>query len=591
MHKTIAFVNLYPRNLFILTAGIGMAFISVNCAHQGSLSGGVKDVDPPKVVEAKPANRTTSFMAKRVDVTFNEFIQLKNPGKEIFMSPPMKEKPEFKVHGKDLIIEFKEELKENTTYTINFGNALVDYTESNPFPNFEYVFSTGDVIDSLSISGKVLNAFDLKPEPDLIAMVYTDDNDSLALDSLPLKVQPKSASRTDKDGRFSINNLPPGEYKLIALQDFNSNFYYDLPNERIAFLDSLVTLVSEVADTLPEVVEDTITGTETDTLYRKPFTLMPKISESYILYIFEEKDSTQKLLGKKLIGTDRLQYCFRMPLDTLSVSLLDSIPGTGDWYMPEFSKDRDTVDLWLKPGLPDTIRVVFHAADSLVDTSKYSLKPPERIGRLKKDEVLHAEFRSNVTGGKFDIQKELIMTFTSPLKSFDSSRTLLKSSEDSLSPSMSYGDDIPRTVIIHHPWKEGESYTLTIDDSAFIDQNGLANDSITLGFRVRSAEDYGVLIMNIEIPMGKGQYIIQLLDKGKKVLQEKHLSKSGLVRFEYLLPASYELKAIHDRDGNNKWNSGNYRQGLLPESVQYYPGGISIRANWDLQEDWKLGEN
>lgn len=561
---------------------IGIAIITANCAHQGSLSGGLKDSEPPQYVESDPPNRTIRFASKRVAITFNEFIQLKDPGKEIFMSPPMKEKPEFKVHGKDLIIDFKEELKENTTYTINFGNSVVDFTESNPYPNFEYVFSTGDVIDSLSLSGKVLNAFDLKPEPDVLAMVYIDDHDSLPLDSLPLKVQPKSASRTDKDGRFKINNLPPGKYKLIALQDFNSNFYYDLPNERIAFLDSLVTLEPELTDTLEK--------TEEDSLSEKSLTFRMSTGVSYELFMFEQVDSTQKLLGKKLIGNNRLQYSFKTRLDTLSVSLLDSIPGISEWYIPEYSKDRDTVNLWLKPGLPDTIRVIMYAGGNVTDTSKFNLKPPERAVKVKKDIAQHVKFTSNVRAGSLDLQQDLKLTFTNPLLKFDTTRVLLKSTEDSLSPSIIFGDSVPRSVIINHPWKPGESYSVILDDSTFTDQNGLVNDSTALGFKVRSAEDYGILIMNVKISIEKGQYIIQLLDQGGKILQEKFVSQSGLVRFEYLLAGSYELKAIYDRNGNNKWDPGNYRQGILPEKVTFYPGGISIRANWDLQEDWELGE-
>ena len=573
-------MNIQLRNAFIWFAIFCMAFIAARCAHQGSLSGGPKDTEPPQAQESYPPNRTTRFQAKRVIITFNEFIQLKDPGKEIFMSPPMKEKPEFKVQGKDLIINFKEELKENTTYTINFGNSVVDYTEANPFPNFEYVFSTGDVIDSLFLSGKVLNAFNLKPEPDIIAMVYMDDNDSIPLDSLPLRVQPKSASRTDKEGKFRINNLPPGEYKLIALQDFNSNFYYDLPNERIAFLDSLVTLAPEIPDSLAESEEDTASITYT------PISLIS--DTDYKLYLFEQVVTSQKLLGKKLFGTNRLQYCFRMPLDTLEVSLLDSITLTSDWFIPEYSVNRDTVDLWLKPGLPDTIHVRVFAGDSIADTSRYNLKPPERLGKQRKEEVLHAKFKSNVFAFALNINQELKLEFTSPLSSFDSTRILLKSSEDSLSPSVTYGDPVPRTAIIHHHWKQGESYKVIVDDSAFMDQKGLVNDSTTISFKVRSMEDYGILILSLILPDAPGQYIIQLLDKNENIVQQQIILNSGLVRFEFLLPESYKLKAIHDMNGNKKWNSGNYKAGLLPETVEYYPNDISIRANWDLQEDWKL---
>ena len=580
-------------NRFFAAATIILTIIFSRCAHQGSLSGGPKDTDPPVVVESSPPERTTRFTADHIRVTFSEFISLKDPGKEIFISPPMKLKPEFKVQGKSLVVEFKEELKPNTTYTINFGNSIVDFTEGNPYSNFEYVFSTGDVIDSLSIPGRVLNAFDLKPEPDIIAMVYVDNNDTIPLDSLPLSAPPKNASRTSKEGNFRINNLPPGEYKLFALQDYNSNFYYDLPNERIAFIDSLILLKPEEAKGDVEMQEESETDeeqpAEPDTLI--DLSEMKTGEEIYTLYLFEELDNTQKLLAKNRISSTRLQYCFKLPADSLQFTLLDSTQDFRDWYIPEFSKERDTIDLWLKPGLPDTIRVWVNAGGHISDTTRFYLTQALRTGKPRKEEVKYASFKPNTRVGAMDPFQDLKLEFDSPLASFDTSRILIKSSEDSLSPSISYCDTIHRRVIIHHGWKEGETYRITIDDSAFLNQNGLFNDSTNFGFKVRSTEDYGILIMNMDIPVGPGQYIIQLLDPKENILKEVITDKPGLIRFEYLMPGKYKLKAIEDTDHNGKWSTGNYSAGILPETVRYYPADISIRANWDLQEDWQLTGN
>jgi uncharacterized protein (DUF2141 family) len=567
-----------------LLAGILLAVALARCAHQGSLTGGPKDEVPPSLVEAEPPLHTTRFQADRVTVTFNEFIQLKDPGKEIFMSPPMKEKPEYKVHGRDLVIQFKEPFKENSTYTINFGNSVADFTEGNVLANFEYVFSTGDVIDSLYLEGKVVNAFDLKAEPDILALIYSDDHDSLPLDSLPLNVPPKSASRTDKEGKFRLNNLPPGKYKLVALQDLNSNFYYDLPNERFAFLDSLVTLH---VPTVP----DTTQTEEPDSSLMPDYGASIAEKELYELYMFELADQSQKLLGKKRIGKNRLQYTFKVPVDTLAVSLVDYVPERTDWYIPEFSKLNDTVDLWLRPGLPDTIRVRIFAGDSIADTSRFVLALPERTGaKPKKDEVRHAKFTSSIKAGSLDLYKQLNLVFTSPLQSLDSTLVLLKPGKDSvfISPPLSFTDSIHRSVQIHHAWIPGESYMITFNDSAFTDQEGLVNDSTTLNFKVRTAEDYGILIMQVEVTEGTGPYMILLLDQGDALLAEKVVNKSAQVTFDYLLPGKYKLKAIHDVNGNGRWSPGNYRSNLLPEGVQYYPGDVSIRANWELQEDWKL---
>ncbi|MCU0370899.1 MAG: Ig-like domain-containing protein, partial [Bacteroidales bacterium] len=373
--------------VLLLFSGYGL----LNCARQGSPAGGPKDEVPPEAVSEMPPNRSVYFNSKDVVITFNEFIQLKDPAKEIFISPPMRTKPEFKGIGKKVVIEFSEELKENSTYTFNFGNAIVDYTEANPLVNYEYVFSTGGHLDSLYVPGKVLNAFNLQPEPDIIVMVYLDDNDTIPLDSLPYKVQPKSASKTTKDGNFRINNLPEGEYKLFALQDFNNNYLFDLPNERIAFLDSLVTLSSgeeivvkaDTADTVNDTIPYLPPVDETDTVNRTAPSMQLVSEDTYTLYLFEEVDSTQKLLGKKLIGRSLLQYIFRRPADSVRIKPVEFQPERPDWYILEFSKMKDTVNFWLREGLPDTIRVCVSASDSLADTSRYILSrtAPEKPGK------------------------------------------------------------------------------------------------------------------------------------------------------------------------------------------------------------------
>lgn len=582
MHKTDQ--DLKVRSISgILFVAIAMliAFILTRCAHQGSLAGGPKDILPPIALKATPPDHTILFTAKKVTITFNEFIQLKDPSKEIFISPPMGTKPEFKVQGKDLVVDFQEELKANSTYTINFGNAIADFTEGNVLQNFEYVFSTGEIIDSLWIQGRILNAFNLKPEANIIAMVYTNDNDTLPLDSLPLHVAPKSASRTDKEGNFRINNLAAGSYKLIGLEDLNNNYYYDLPNERIAFLDSMIVLNPPETDTVNDIQADS-------SILAEEIVQIPDVA-TYTIYLFQSSDPRQKFLGKKHFGALRLQYAFRMPVDTFSATLVNYTPENPDWYMPEYSRKRDTVDLWLRPGLPDTIKVRMFAGDSIIDTSRFILSQLEKTSRSKKDETKTLNFLPNTYAATLNLNQELKFVFASPVLRFDTSRILLKSASDSLSPSLSFDNDIQRIVTVHHSWKPGEAYRITVADSAFIDQRGIVNDSTIIGFKVRAPEDYGLLILSVEVPSGDScQYIIQLMDTKETVLSEKPVRKSSLIRFEYLLPGKYLVKAIFDRNFDGIWDPGNYRKALLPEKVQYYPKQIEIRANWDLQEDWKL---
>ena len=577
------------KNKFAITFFSALIILSglflIRCARPGTPTGGPKDVAPPDIISSSPPDRTVNFTEKSITITFKEFIQLKDPAKEIFISPPMRLKPEYKVQGKKVVIEFQEELKENTTYTLNFGNSIVDFTESNILVNFEYVFSTGGHIDSLSIPGKVLNAFNHQPEPDIIAMVYRDENDTIPLDSLPLRVPPVSASKTTKDGSFRINNLSAGEYKLFALEDLNNNYIFDLPNERIAFLDSLIRIEPREMIVIPaDSIDTTLMA---DTVNR------PVIEDSYTLYLFEEIDSTQKLISKKLVGNSLLQYIFRMPADSITITPVGFQPVRPDWYITEFGFKKDTVNFWLRPGLPDTIRVRISAGDSLIDTTRFiiSSSTPEKPGRRKEAAVSKMKVSSNVAVGSFDLNKSLKLFFSSPVKDYNKEKLILISSTDTINPLFIFTDTLRKQGYIEQKWLPDAFYQLIIEDSAFCDLNESYNDSTSVSFKVRTPEDYGILLLNVTLPDTSGQYIIQLMSEKEIIIQEYIVTHSGMIRFEFLKPGKYLLKAIFDTNSNSKWDIGKFGQNQLPEKVEYYTPALVIRANWDLQEEWKPGIN
>ena len=586
--------------------------ILVQCAKQGTPAGGPKDEDPPELIAAVPPERSVNFAATKITLTFNEFIQLKNPGKEIFISPPMKVKPEYKVQGKKLLIDFQEELQKNSTYTINFGNAIVDYSESNAMVNFEYVFSTGSHLDSLFIAGQVLNAFNHEPEKEIMVMVYRDDNDTIPLDSLPLKVPPKNASKSTKDGHFSVNNLAPGEYKLFALEDVNNNFIFDMPNERIAFLDSMVTLtapdtaslemdtVNMPADTaviMPDsnsIAADTaVMLPDTNTIagqVHPSFSVIPE--KSYTLYLFQEIDSTQRITGKKLSGSNLLQYTFKRPVDSIAISPVDFTPGQSNWYICEYGKLRDTVNFWLRPGLPDTIRVCVSYGDTIADTSRFILTRPDFDKTLKRKGTLATtmDITPNTMAGNLDMNKEFTLNFKVPVMEYDTARIILNAPGDTLIPSILFTDTIMRQAVVNYPWKQDETYQVIVYDSAFKDLTGAYNDSTSLRLKIRKLESYGILVMVITAPVQGEHYIIQLLTDKQFFIQERIITSNSPVRFEYLLPGTYKMKVIYDANGNGQWDAGNYRAGIMPEKVDYYNLPITIRANWDQQEEWQLKE-
>jgi uncharacterized protein (DUF2141 family) len=569
-----------------------MGLTMVRCAKQGTPTGGPKDEEPPAFESAIPPDHTVFFNSEKITITFNEFVQLKNPAKEIFVSPPMKIKPEYKVNGKKVIIEFQEELKENSTYTINFGNAIVDFTEGNPVVNFEYVFSTGEHIDSLSIPGKILNAFDLTPVPEILVMVYKDDNDTIPLDSLPYRVSPASASKTTKEGIFRINNLAAGEYKLFALEDMNNNFIFDLPNERIAFLDSLVTLSPPEPAIVAADSSDTIPSADsTDTIEVAGPSFQILTEDSYTLYLYEEADSTQRLMGKKLIGTTLLQYIFKKPVDSINITPVEFQPEKPVWYMLEYGILRDTLNIWLKDGLPDTIRVCVSVSDSLSDTSRYILSRAreEKQGSRRKGTATQAlGMIPNITTGRLDIDKEFTLTFGIPIQAIDTSKLSLFAPTDTIVPSFTFTDSIQRHGKVNYKWVPNETYIVNVDDSAFMDIGGAFNDSTFFRFKVRTAEEYGILIVKVRSQEAEGKCIIQLMTDKDILVEEKMVEASGTVKFENIMPGNYKLKAIHDANSNGKWDPGKYNKGVQPEKVEYYKAPLSIRANWDMQEEWIL---
>jgi len=574
------------NHIFAFLLILATGFLVAQCARQGSPSGGPKDELPPSVLEEEPINRTVYFNYNKVTVTFSEFVSLKDPAKEIFISPPMRTKPEYKVAGKKVIIEFQEELKENSTYTINFGNAIVDFTEGNPLVNYEYVFSTGDHIDSLSIPGIVLNAFNHKPEPGIVVMVYQNDNDTIPLDSLPLAVPPRSASKSTKEGNFSINNLAAGQYMLFALEDQNNNYIYDMPNERIAFLDSLVTLKAA------EILIDSIPADSlaADSIQNTSKVLKTTSDQGYTLYLFQEQNYRQKILSKKMIGRNLLQYIFQNPADSLVIQPVWFNPGRDDWFIPEYGVMRDTVNIWLKPGLPDTIRVWVQAADSVSDSSKFSRTGISQDVKSRRKEITTGDLKiySNIMAGAFDLNRDLILSFAVPLEDYDLSRIHLFTLTDSIIPEIVFPDSLKRKAVVNHKWLPGEIYEVLVEDSVFCDLGNAFNDSTSIRFKVRMVEDYGVLLLNVMETNLHGQLIIQLMNDKEVIIREITTDKPGTLSFEYLMPGVYKVKAIFDHNSNGKWDTGKYNEHSQPEKVDYFPIPLNIRGNWDQQEEWDL---
>ena len=256
----------------------------MRCANVVTPSGGPKDTIPPVVLQSVPENKSTNFQDKEIHITFDEYVVLNNPNSNIFISPPLENNPEYKLGGKSLIIKFKEPLKSDATYSISFGEAIKDLHEGNVFKDYSFVFSTGENIDTLTLEGKLLQAADYKPSADFYVMLYTDDNDTISIDSLPYVSKPYYVTKSDKDGNFKFSGLKDNDYLIFALKDENSNMRFDLPNESIAFLDSLVSPIHNAQFII-----------HNDSLVNDSVRQDIKQQELITLYTFLQEDTVQKL--------------------------------------------------------------------------------------------------------------------------------------------------------------------------------------------------------------------------------------------------------------------------------------------------------
>lgn len=610
--------NRYIHSLFSL---FGLLFV-IGCAQQGAPTGGPEDEDPPVLVKATPDNYSTNFSGEKIMITFDEYLDMGNFTQELIVSPPMEEKPIVKLKNKTLIIEFEEKLKEEVTYTFNFGEGIKDLNEKNVLMNFEYVFATGELLDSLSIKGTLKNAFDLSiPETPILVMLYNDFNDSLPLQEIPYYV-----GRADKEGNFAVNNLRAGSYKLFVLKDGNNNFLFDLPNEQVAYLDTTLMvdgnyfreflLTSGVYDS-SDLYADTL-ALSLDTAGMAPDSvkmvldslerLKPDFNSIYVdLFLFTEDPVNQFISDYSRKQKNALNLIFSLPL-TDSFYFAPVYPDflTHEDFIPEFGLQRDSLILWLADTVVasnDTIRLelLYTALDSLenavwiVDTLQFAYRPPmdsKKSAKEKEKKESGLKVSTIRSKGKHHILKDLSFTIDTPLDSIDASLFELFSFQDTV--------EIPETVFpfydtthlrrlkIRKEWKEEGSYRIVLYPGAIKDIYGMTNDTIDLRFSIRPLAEYGRI--NLAIENVEEYILVQIMNKDK-VVRMLEVSSPGTYTFEFLDPEVYTIKFVYDRNRNGKWDTGKYVKGVQPERVEFLPKELKVRANWDHDIEYIMGSN
>lgn len=518
------------------------------CAIQRAPMGGPRDEEPPRLDTLMPPNETINFDGEEIQIGFNEFIQLKDHFKEITISPEPESRPEILVKRRNIVIKFTDTLQKNTTYSINFGKSIADLNEGNPFPNFKYVFSTGDIIDSLRISGTVRSYIPLdgrgqsgqkkKEEEDLIVLLHPAGNDSLIVQK-----RPAYYTFADTAGRFELSNLKEGTYRLYALKDVNGSRVYDDPQELLAFRDQPIRLKKDTSGirlTMARIEEQ-----ETEILEEKA--LDEKIS--LLLNKKPENIGSEIIFPENFRGKEQI----------------------------ELGKQNDSVFLWLPSPTYDSVRVAISEGETVTDTLLF------RNFRPKKEIPPHG-ITDDLTGKLLKPGKHPVLTFSRPVTDPDIAAFTVLEDSVALNPSRFKLVKVDlRRYRLEFPWKTGRSYQVSIADSTIRDIYNTPNRAYKREFTGDSRDNYGNIIIEYKIAdtTGNKQYIVELLNESNRKVRSDILTESKKIAYRTLEPGKYTIQVIYDRNKNGKWDGGYLFEKTQPERISLYPLTRPLRSNWD----------
>ena len=510
-----------------------------NCARVGRPTGGEKDELPPVSISAEPDFNSLNFKGNKIKIHFDEFITFKDFNKQFVISPPLKYAPEIKPMGypaKFISIEFKDTLKPNTTYSFNFGNAIVDYAEGNPLERFTYLFSTGEYIDSLSINGSVTDAFQFEQPENISVMLY--EVDTTYTDSIIYREKPLYVTNTLETNEFNLQNLKEGTYQLIALKDANNNLIFDSSIDQIAYLKDPIKLPVDTTFKL-------------NLFYEKPAFSIENISEE---------------------AANHLLVAYKGIWDSEIVGLTDEKHNKFDFIQYHDPK-ADSLHIWYKNKGLDSIGIAYKQSDSIV--TKILKK------RKNKQDTLQVNLS---VSHQLDLRDSLFIQTSTPIDSIDQSRISFQN-KDSLDISFKIRKTkLPNKRFIQFDKEENQVYQLVFLPQAVRDFFGNTNkDTLHYQLKTKAIKDYGTIELKLENP-NEHQIILELLDKKKEVIARRILMETSEIKYELLKPGVYMFRAIIDANNNRRWDTGNFLDKRQAEEVIYLPKELEVRANWVLSE-------
>ena len=572
-----------------------------SCANIGNPSGGPIDKTPPIFMRSNPTPNAVNVKDRKIEIFFDEIVTLKDPSTKIIVSPAQTEMPRMSALGRKVTVELVDSLLPNTTYTIDFSNSIQDNNEGNAIDNFAFAFSTGSVIDSMRVSGYVLDSRTLEPMQSVVVGLQSN-----LADSAFHKEKLQRVALTNDRGQFTIRNVSPGSYHIFALKDLDRDYKFGNPTEDIAFLDSIIVPSigsREAADTVYNDLN------EIDTIMRA--TRPAYFPNDILLSMFNEDRKSQYLANNLRVDSTRISLTFAAASDTLpSLSIVGRNDVPDQWYTLERSQTNDTLTYWIRPPhlvSADTLMVATtylrtDTASNLswgTDTLKFTFQRQKAKKKKKNEETDSLEqirFMElhPLANGTQEVYAPLLLQTGTPIERY--SREAFHLQRKLQNDTIFYPAEIKsialrdstlnrRDLMLKVDWEPGAAYKLAVDSLAMTDIYGLQTKPLKVDFNVRKMEEYGNIVFNITAV--RDSAIVELLDGTEKIVLRAPV-KNHRAELLNLLPGKYYARLFIDRNGNVKYDTGNYDMHLQPEETVYYPGAINLKKNWDVEQTWDI---
>ncbi|NDI99649.1 Ig-like domain-containing protein [Flavobacterium sp. LaA7.5] len=537
------------KNRFLLYI-LFIALSLTGCAKRGSITGGPMDTIAPVLVSSSPRNMSTQFNGTEIRVDFNEYIKIKDVNKQLIISPPMENQPLITPTGsasKYIRIKIKDTLQPNTTYSFNFGQSITDNNEGNPYSQFKFVFSTGTYIDSLTLGGKIKDAFSQKTDNFVTLMLY-EDNETYN-DSTVFKERPRYVTNTlDSMTMYSLENLKEGRYRLFAIKDDNNNYRYDPKSDKIAFLPYTITVPN-------------------DTLYQLEL-FKEKLP-------FNAKKPKQENANRLIAGYEGTAIGKDIKIKVANAATNEAIE-----TLTTNVKDKDSVQVWLPRNI---------TADSLSVNMAYRDSIKDFVIKFKEMKAADSLSVTAVQKGGLHFREKFTLNTTTPLTAIDSTKISLIRKDSTAVPYTYVYDDFKQELVFDFEKEEDQKYAFTLMPGALRDFYEKENDTLTYNLSTRSMNDYGNLRIKLA-NVNRFPLILQVLNASEEVKAEYYSEGETQINFDAMLPDQYILRVIYDDNGNGEWDTGNYLEKKQPEQVIYRKGEpIKLLALWDVNEEFNLG--